>query len=183
MARQVLFIHGGGGGAYEADATLAASLRDRLGAEYVVRYPELLDEEEPDYAVWTRLIADELADMGSGAILVGHSIGASVIIRAVVDGRVGRSLAGVFLVSAPFWYDDDFWCWKEVQLPDDADARIPDDLPVFLYHGRDDEGVPVAHVEMYARALPRATVRVLDGRDHQLNDDLADVARDIMRLS
>jgi len=182
MANQVLFVHGGGGGAYEADAKLAASLRARLGAEYVVRYPEMPNEEEPDYETWKDIITREVADMGSGAILVGHSIGASVIIRVVVDGGIEQSLAGVFLLAAPFWYDHDFWCWKDVELPGNAAERIPGDLPVFLYHGRQDESVPFSHVEMYARALPRATVRPLDGRNHQLDDDLTEVAREIMLL-
>jgi predicted alpha/beta hydrolase family esterase len=183
MARQVLFIQGAGSeGAYEEDATLAASLQARLGAGYVVHYPRMPHEEEPDYEVWKNVIARELAAMGSGAILVGHSIGASVAVRAVVDGSAGPSLAGVFLVSAPFWYDHEFWRWDEVKLPTDAAERIPDGLPVFLYHGRQDESVPVSHVEMYARALPQATVHRLDGRNHQLDDDLAEVARDIMLL-
>lgn len=182
MAKQVLFIHGGGGGAYEADAKLAASLRSELGADTVVRYPEMPNEEEPDYETWAHMIADELAAMGSGAILVGHSIGASVAIRAVVDGASGQSLAGVFLVAAPFWYEHEFWRWDEVKLPPKATERIPHGLPVFLYHGRQDEVVPFSHVEMYARALPQATVRRLDGRNHQLNDDLTEVAQDILRL-
>jgi len=182
MASQVLFVHGGGGGAYEADQKLVASLRDKLGADSVVRYPEMPDEEEPDYEVWKRIITSEVAAMGSGAILVGHSIGASVVIRVVVDGGIEQSLAGVFLLSAPFWHDDDFWSWKEVQLPENAAERIPGGLPVFLYHGRQDESIPFSHAEMYARALPRATLRPLDGRNHQLNDDLTEVARDILLL-
>jgi predicted alpha/beta hydrolase family esterase len=182
MARQVLFVHGGGGGSYDADAKLVASLRDRLGADHVVRYPEMPNEEEPDYETWKTVINGELAAMGPGAILVGHSIGASVIIRAVVDGGVEQPLAGVFLLAAPFWYDDDFWHWKEVELPGNAAERISDGVPVFLYHGRQDEVVPFSHVEMYARALPQATVRPLDGRNHQLDDDLTEVARDIMLL-
>jgi hypothetical protein len=39
--------------------------------------------------------------------------------------------------------------------------------------------VPFAHVEMYAAMIPQATVHRLDGRNHQLNDDLSEVARDI----
>jgi predicted alpha/beta hydrolase family esterase len=182
MAKQVLFVQGGSDGAYDADAKLVASLRGTLGADYVVRYPRMPDEENPDYEAWKNAIAGELATMGSGAILVGHSIGASVAIRAVVDGSIGQSLAGLFLLSTPFWYDHDFWCWKEVELPTDAAERIPDGLPVYLYHGRQDESVPVSHVEMYARALPQAAVRRLDGRNHQLNNDLTEVARDIMLL-
>jgi predicted alpha/beta hydrolase family esterase len=183
MARQVLFIQGAGSeGAYAEDAKLVESLRARLGPDYVVRYPRMPNEEEPEYAVWKNVIAGEVADMGSGAILVGHSIGASVIIRAVVDGGIGQSLAGVFLLAAPFWYDHHFWRWDEVKLPGDAAERIPHGLPVFLYHGRQDEFVPFAHAEMYAQALPHATLRPLDARNHQLNEDLTEVAQDIMLL-
>lgn len=182
MANQVLFVHGGGGGSYEADAKLVTSLRSQLGADYVVRYPRMPNEEEPDYEVWKNAIAEELAAMGSGAILVGHSIGGSVIVRAVVDGGIGESLAGVFLLAAPFWYDHDFWRWDEVKLPPNAAERIPDGLPILLYHSRQDESIPFAHVEMYAQALPQATVRPLDGRNHQLNDDLTEVAQEIKLL-
>jgi uncharacterized protein len=183
MSKQVLFIQGAGSeGAYDEDAGLAASLRDKLGADYVVRYPRMPNEAEPEYEVWKNAIAGELAAMGSGAILVGHSIGASVIIRAVVDGGVGPSLGGVFLLAAPFWYEHDFWRWDEVRLPADAAERIPDGLPVFLYHGRQDEFVPFSHAKMYARALPHATLRPLDGRNHQLGDDLTEVAHDIKLL-
>lgn len=183
MAGQVLFVQGGGDGAYEDDAKLVASLRGRLGADYVVRYPKMPNEADPDYESWKNAIAGELAAMGGGAVLIGHSIGASVVIRAVVDGSFEQSLAGVFLLAAPFWHDHEFWCWREVELPGSAAERIPNDVPVFLYHGRRDESVPPSHVEMYAQALPRATVRRLEGRDHQLNDDLTEVAQDILRLS
>ena len=182
MANPVLFIQGGGEGAFEADRKLVASLRDHLGPDHVVLYPEMPDEDEADYEAWKQVIAAELAALGENAVLVGHSIGGSVVLRAVVDG-IGPGIAGLFVVSAPFWYDHDFWQWKEVALPEDAADRIPEDLPVFLYHGLQDEFVPVAHVDMYARVLPRATARRLDQRNHQLNDDLAEVARDIVQLA
>jgi len=183
MARQVLFVHGGGDGAYEADSKLVTSLRSKLGADHVVRYPMMPNEADPDYETWKNVITGELANMGSGSILVGHSIGASVAIRVVVDGGIEQPLAGVFLLAAPFWHDHDFWHWKEVELPTNAAERIPNGTPVFLYHGRQDGSVPFSHVEMYARALPQATVRHLDGRNHQLNDDLTEVAQDIRLLS
>ena len=44
------------------------------------------------------------------------------------------------------------------------------------------EVFPAAHVDLYAHILPHAQVRRLPGRDHQLNDDLSDVARDIREL-
>jgi hypothetical protein len=68
-------------------------------------------------------------------------------------------------------------------LPKNVAATLPRGLPVFLYHGREDEIVPCSHLELYAQALPQAIVRALDGRNHQLNDDLTEVADDIKRLA
>jgi uncharacterized protein len=156
--KQVLFIHGGGGGAYEADAALAESLRRALGPNYHVRYPEMPDEEEPDYDIWKRDILQNVQEMGEGAILVGHSIGASVLCKMLTDGSPADFIAGAFLISGPFWYDHEFWRWDEAALSADASERYPRDIPLFLYHGEADEFVPFAHLAMYAKALPNAVV-------------------------
>jgi uncharacterized protein len=112
---------------------------------------------------------------------VGHSIGASVIAKFLAESTPRPALSGVFLVATPFWHDHEVWKWAEAELPRDVSAKLPD-VPIFLYHGRDDETVPLGHVDMYAKAIPRAVVRRLPGRNHQLNDDLSDVARDIKQL-
>jgi predicted alpha/beta hydrolase family esterase len=181
MQRNVLFIHGGGGGAYEADKELAASLGRELGTDYSVRYPQMPDEEEADYEVWKAVIARELAAMRPAPVLAGHSIGASVVIRVLAEGKTS-GLAGAFLVAAPFWHDHKVWHWPEVELPPDAAEKLKGGPPLFFYHGIDDETVPVEHMALYARVCPQATFRRLKGRNHQLNDDLSEVARDITQL-
>ena len=40
----VLFVQGGGQGAYNEDAALAASLERALGGEYEVHFPRMPDE-------------------------------------------------------------------------------------------------------------------------------------------
>jgi predicted alpha/beta hydrolase family esterase len=179
--KTVLFIQGGGEGAYDADAKLAASLRAELGPGYEIRYPLMPDEAAPDYAPWQRLILAELASMGSGAILVGHSLGASILIRALVEHGDQQTVAGVFLIAAPFWGNGG-WQWEELVLPKDASVRLSGRVPIFLYHGRDDEVVPYAHLDLYLEAFPQAVAHRLPGRNHQLNDDLSEVAADIRRL-
>jgi uncharacterized protein len=42
--------------------------------------------------------------------------------------------------------------------------------------------VPFAHLALYAEQLPQATIREFDGRGHQLNNDLSEVAADIASL-
>lgn len=181
MTTPILFIHGAGDGAWEADAKLADSLRTTLGPGYTVHNPALPDEDNPDLATWTRFIADELARLGDGALLVGHSFGGSVIARALCDG-IGTSVGGVFLVSAPFWDGEGDWQLPAAELPPDAASRFPEGVPVFLYHGTADETVPVAHLEKFAKILPQAESRRLKGRNHQLDDDLGEVADDIRQL-
>jgi len=66
--------------------------------------------------------------------------------------------------------------------PERLGAELPGGVPIYLYHGTDDEIVPVAHVGLYARAIPQTVIRRLEDRDHQLNDDLREVAEDILSL-
>jgi len=63
MKKQVLFIHGAGEGAYEADKKLATSLQHSLGPEYEVDYPAMPDEENTPYEQWKHEIEKELASM------------------------------------------------------------------------------------------------------------------------
>jgi predicted alpha/beta hydrolase family esterase len=180
---EVLFIQGGSAGAYEADANLVASLRKHLGRGYKVRYPEMPNEDEPDYATWSEEIARELAEMQPRPIVVGHSIGGSVLIKWLVEGKNRPPLGPVFLVSLPFWHDHPFWKWPEAQLPSDAGDRLPPDLELFIYHGGADDFVPPEHAERHAKLLPRARLHILPGRDHQLNDDLREIADQIRSLA
>lgn len=182
MRRPVLFVHGGGEGAHAADEKLAASLRDELGAAYDVRFPKMPDEDRPVYGAWKRRIARELDGMDGEAILVGHSLGASVLLKYLSGEETERPIVGLFLVAAPYWGAKD-WEVEEYALREDFASKLPAELPVFLYHGRDDEVVPFAHLALYKAKLPQATVREFDGRGHQLDYDLSEVVRDIKSIS
>jgi len=179
----VLFIQGAGStGAHACDAELVTSLENALGGSFDVRYPTMPNEADPEYETWKQHISRELATLGDDVVLVGHSFGASVLIKILAEGLVEQSVAGVFLISAPYW-SDHAWKWREMELPVDATDRLPSGVPLFLYHGSEDETVPASHLEMYARKFPKAVVRTLAGRNHQLNDDLTEVAADIASLS
>lgn len=181
MKRQVLFIHGGGQGAYEADKELAANLRDELGAAYHVRCPEMPDEESPEYEAWKEKIEQELAALDGEVILVGHSLGALILLKYVSEEEVEKPVAGLFLVATPY-VGTGGWEFDEDALREDFAAEIHLRLPVFLYHSHDDEVVPFAHLAQYEAKLPQATIQELEGRGHQFDNDLSEVARDIKSL-
>lgn len=184
MKKQVLFIHGAGEGAYEADKQLAASLQQSLGPEYEVHYPVMPDEENAPYEQWKHQIETELATMQEPIILIGHSVGASIVLKYLSEIEVKKSIAGISLIANPFWGGSGwrYEGYEELALPKEFPTRLPKGASLFLYHSRDDEVVPFAHLALYADHLPQATVRELDGRGHQLNNDLSEVAADIKSL-
>ena len=178
LRKRVLFIHGGGEGAYEEDRKQAASLQEALGTASDVRCPKMPDEDRPVYEAWKERIAKELDALDGEVILVGHSLGGSILLKYLSEEEVEKLVAGLFLVAAPYWGVED-WEVGEYALREDFASKIPKEMTVFLYHSRDDEVVPFAHAALYAQKLPRATVREFDGRGHQFDDDLSEVARDI----
>jgi predicted alpha/beta hydrolase family esterase len=181
MKKQVLFIQGAGEGAYEEDEKLALSLQDALGAEYQVLYPQMANEEDPENEAWIAQISKELASVNGNVILVGHSAGGAVLLKYLLKVHVDQPVAGVFLISIPFWgpedEEDDTYTLREGFA-----SQLPKGVPIFLYHSRDDEWVPFAHLAMYAERIPQATIREYDGRGHQFNNDLSEVTLDIATL-
>ena len=119
-----------------------------------------------------------MADLDDGAAVVGHSVGATILIQALSERPPKRRLAAIVLIAAPF-VGDGGWPSDEFELPQDLGARLPHGVPVHLFHGLQDETAPPSHVDLYARVIPHARVHLSPGRDHQLNNDLSDVARAI----
>jgi len=182
MKKHVLFIHGGGGeGAYEEDGILVASLQNALGATYEVRYPKMPLEESAEYADWKAQIATELSALDDAVILVAHSVGGAILLKYLSEEQVDKPIAGLFLLATPYFGGDDNWNYAKLNLPQDFAAMLPAIPRIFLYHSRDDEVVPFAHLALYAAKLPQATIREFDGRGHQFGNDLAEVAEDIRR--
>lgn len=180
--RQVLFIQGGGAGAHDDwDSALVASLRRELGAGYAVRYPRMPGEDDPGFAPWSAAIRRETGDLADGAVAVGHSVGGAVLAGTLAAWPPATRLAAIILLAAPF-VGPGGWPGGEFELTGDLGARLPPGTPVHVFHGLGDETVPPAHAGLYAGAIGGARVRRLPGRDHQLGNDLREVAEVIRGL-
>jgi uncharacterized protein len=179
---RILFIQGGGSGAHKEDEKLVASLRTVLGCE--VDYPRMPNEGDPEYECWKPQIKRVLAAAEKELILVGHSWGASFLLKYLSDESIEAAIIGLFFVATPFWGGNgwQYEGYETAALPEDFASKLLKRAPVFFYHSRDDEIVPFAHLALYAEKVPGATIRVLDGRGHQLSNDLSEVAADIKSL-
>ena len=180
--RQVLFVQGGGDGVHDQwDNHLVDSLRSELGPAYEIRYPVMPNEADPEYAVWKLALQKELASLDPGAIVVSHSVGGTILIHVLAEHTPPVKLGAICLIAPPF-IGTGGWASEDIEPRSDLSDHLPRDVPIFFYHGRDDDTVPFAHVDLYAHLVPRAHVRRLAGRDHQLNNRLSEIATDIRRL-
>jgi len=180
--RQVLFIQGGGAGTHdEWDDKLVDSLRRELGDAYEIRYPRMPAEDDPSYAAWGPAISDATATLEDGAIVVGHSVGGTLLIHTLTERPPDVTIAAIVLIAAPF-VGTGGWPGEEFELPGHLGALLPAKVPVHVFHGLEDDEVPPAHADLFARAIPQAQLHRLPGRDHQLGNDLGDVATLIRTL-
>jgi predicted alpha/beta hydrolase family esterase len=174
--RQVLFIQGGGAGTHDDwDKKLVESLARELGEGYELRYPRMPQEDEPSPDTWGPVIRREVADLADGAVLVGHSVGATILLDEIARRPPPQVVGAVVVIAAPF-VGAEGWSSKELGLPENLGARLPAGAQVHVFHGLADETAPPWHADLYGRAVPQARVHLLPGRNHQLDNDLSEVA-------
>ena len=181
MKKNILFIHGGGDDGFGEDKPMMLSLQKALGADFNINYPKMpSDESLPDFG-WLRCIENEISKIDGEIILIGHSLGASMLLKLLSENKITKKINGIFLIATPFWSGDEDWV-QGLKLNKGFEEKIPKDIPLFLYHGRDDEEVSFKHLGKYSEKLPQAIVREIQIGGHQLNNNLTLVANDIKSL-
>ncbi len=108
-------------------------------------------------------------------------MGGTILIHALAE-EPPAGLEAIVLIASPF-VGDGGWPADEFELRGDLGARLPAGVAVHLVHGLEDETAPPVHADLYAQAIPRAQLHRLPGRDHQLGNDLTEVAALIRGLS
>lgn len=177
---QILFIQGAGETTHDAwDNKLVDRLRRELGAGFDIRYPRMPDEANPTYDAWSRALQQEFDSMRDDVVAIGHSVGATFLVNFLATHRAKRQLRAIILIAPPF-VGEGGWPSGEWQLERELGRELGAETPVHLFQGSTDETVPLTHSGLFARAIPQAQLHILEGRDHQLNNDMREVA-DVIR--
>jgi len=164
----------------QGSSYLVTYLKTMLGSNYHVFAPEMPEPEHPDYNHWRNELDKDLALLRDNAILIGHSLGGSVLLKYLSEQPVRKPIAGLFIVGAPFW-GLDHWEVDEYRLMDNFQHLLPPMSRLVLYHSRNDEVVPFSHVNMYASKLPWATIRETRG-SHLFHKGLPELVADIKTI-
>lgn len=183
MKKEIFFIHGAGPQNEENGSNkLVKYLSSSLGKNFQVHHPMMPEPENPRYIEWKMALQSSLPVGGNKAALIGHSLGGSVIVKYLTEGICQMPLAGLFLVGAPYWGTRG-WTVEEFMFKRDFPSTLPDIDKIFIYHSRYDKWVPFAHGQHYAKAFPNAVFRNIDGDQHEFDEGLPVLVKDIQHLS
>jgi len=180
--KQILFIHSGGVQMPSTgSSSLVEYLRSELGDQYEVKFPKMPEPENPAYVEWKRKLSIELSKIGHEVILIGHSLGGSVLLKYLSEEKYDKTIPGLFIVAAPYWGKRN-WEADEFTLKDNFATTLHDIDQTFLYHCTHDEVVPVDHLAVYSNKLPQAEVRECDTGGHLFSNGNPDLLNDIINL-
>src|SRR5947209_2604345 len=128
--QRILFIHGAGDQHKPlGSGKLVASLQQQLGSDYQVLASDMPDPDHPRYLAWRNQIEQELNKLDADALLIGHSLGGSMLLKHLAEGTYQRPIAGLFLVAVPYWGKQD---WElEYAVLDDFASHLPP-IPIFI---------------------------------------------------
>ncbi|HTE31563.1 MAG TPA: alpha/beta fold hydrolase [Chryseolinea sp.] len=182
MKKEILFIHSAGPqGYHEGSDFLVSYIKARLGTGYTLVSPNMPDPENPHYKPWKKKFKRVLLEADDDVIVVGHSLGASVVLKYLSEKTPKKSIAGLFLIGAVYWGKEN-WQVEEYMLEDNFSSRLPRIPHIVFYHSKDDEVVPVSHLWYYASAIPGAVIREFDERGHLFGKGLPELIEDIKNI-
>src|SRR5947208_15068789 len=92
------------------------------------------DEADPTYAAWKAALEREIAALDDGPILIGHSLGGTILINALAEEPPDRKLSGVLLIAAPF-VGAGGWLGVDITTSPDLGVRLHSASPIFLSQG------------------------------------------------
>lgn len=98
--KQILLAHSGGrqGSHGEGSFDLVSYLRNKLSNEFDIHYPIIDNPEAATYKMWEKLFCTEFKKIKEPLILVGHSLGGSMLLKYLSEEGKNLSISALFLI-------------------------------------------------------------------------------------
>jgi hypothetical protein len=183
IKKKIVFAHSGGSQskAGQGSYDFVKSLRKELGSGFEIQFPVIEKPEAPTYAMWKKMFDVELKKTKEPLIIIGHSLGGSMILKYLSEEKIKVNILGMFLVAIPYWGAGN-WQADEFVLRKDFTSHLPPIARIQLYQSEDDAIVPFNHFKLYQRDLPAADYIRLPGQDHVFLNGLPELVKQIRAL-
>ncbi|WP_088831969.1 DinB family protein [Paenibacillus tyrfis] len=180
MEKHIFFVHSGGaqGSPGQGSFDLVEWLRCSLEEEYRIHYPIIEKPEEPTYGMWKAMFDKEFPNLVGEVILIGHSLGGSMLLKYLSEVKIEFQIKALFLIAIPFWGESG-WSMDDFDLKNHFSKHLPVLPTVHFFHSFDDKIVPFQHVELYKSHFPNAIIHKINGNDHAFVDGLPKLVEQI----
>jgi len=166
----------------EGSARLLNFLKTRLSSSFQIIAPPMPKPDEPNYESWKQALREIMKIMDDDMILIGHSLGGSVLLKFLSEEPVYNSINVLYLIAVPFWGLGD-WEVHEFTLKHEFVKQLPVVRSIVIYQSKDDQIVSVDHAEKYASMLPGAECHILNGHGHVFWDGLPELVSHLNQLT
>lgn len=182
MNYEILLIQGAGAVTRQEEQVIAEALKAKLGHNFTVLLPAIKNADHPTYQAWEETLTTNLNNLSGNVILLGHSFGASVILKHFSRAPLPGKVIGIILFGVPYWKDQ-HWDISEYEIEDDCVPNLSKLNNIYFYHSTDDEVVPDHQFKSYQKLIPQAHWRVLSGVDHTYHGAIPGIIADIRELT
>tara|TARA_Y100000031_G_C8049647_1_gene305542 strand:+ start:50 stop:652 length:603 start_codon:yes stop_codon:yes gene_type:complete len=159
---------------------LADTLRD-MGFEVETPELPLSTKDNLDLPQIIETMKDQVGYLKSDDILLGHSLGAFIILQYLEAVEMTETPRAVVLVAAPWKVSRQEL--KQLFIADlDADVLMWKAREFFVVHSKDDELVPFEHGERLAKQL-KAKLLSVDKQGHFMGEEYPILAEIIKRIA
>lgn len=160
----VFLIHGAGRTVHDPIIqTLGELLSDGFRPRAVTMEAGTSDPKD-----WIDHLSVELRSVHDNDILIGHSLGASQILKWLAESKQTHRPKAVFALACPFWGTRN-WDAGEYRLTPGSAAVLSRIDLVSFWQGSEDSTVPPAHLERYREVFPFAEFSQLPGIGHDFD--------------
>lgn len=158
------------------------SLGERLGKDFQVVRPEMPSKRNAKYSEWKIWFEKFIPFFQPEVILIGSSLGGTFVAKYLAENNFPKKVKAAFLIAGAFEGNLPKYTLADFALPENLEKLNTQAENIFLYHSKDDNVVPFDNLTKFQKALPKATVRVFEDREHFNQEELPELIEDIRSL-
>ncbi|MEQ8337642.1 MAG: alpha/beta fold hydrolase [Cyclobacteriaceae bacterium] len=183
MNAEIIYIHGAGiQGPKSESRLLLKDLMREVDDGLEIHAPEMPNPMNPDCVAWMDVLDATIHKLDGRIILIGHSLGASVILKYLTERAVEINIESVLLMGTPFWGNSN-WKSNDFRLDLNHLERLSAFDSIHFFHGVDDDVVPASHLDDYLQLIPHAHGQLVEGADHYLRNHIPSMVSLINNLT
>jgi predicted alpha/beta hydrolase family esterase len=183
MNATLLIIHGAGNRSFkQMSERWVPFVQKALGPDVQIICPSMPNPQFPQYSLWRETIRENLNKIRGPLILIGHSLGGTLLLKYLTEEKVQNTIHGIFIIASPYFSEKAGWNYQDFFIEKDPD-QVLRSTPLFSYHSTDDQVVPVGHQAFLMNHFPHAEVKTLSGHGHEFNrKEFKEIIEDIKRI-